>query len=690
MSLKSSTAPLALLIAACAAPAFAQSEPAPVTTVESVIVTARPDPEDPPVVAEARQRLSRTPGAVSIVAAETYEDRTSEGLYDILRDAPGVFAQKRFGEEARLSIRGSGLSQAYHQRGVLFAQDGVPFADADGFSDFQKIDPLGARYVEVYRGGNALRFGGAQLGGALNFITPTGRTAPQDNLLRLEGGSFDTVRGQVALAREAGDWDVYGSLSGLSSEGFRDHSEQEQARVSANIGRRFGEDREIRFILSAATVRQEVPGTLFLSDALRHPRMANPTTVANDWRRDVDVIRGTLQTRWRFDDHLVFEGGLYATDDTLWHPIPVVLDNHNRTFGGFGRFDWTGEFAGRRADLFFGAYYRQGELDSRVSLNFGGVPSPFLIGSAQQEASGLDIFGEARVFVTPHLAAVVGGSYGRATRDFTDNLGPNSDQRTYDWFSPRLGLMWESDDGVQLYGNLTRSEEPPIYDSLRNPSFMGLGFVPLETQKAWTGEVGARGRRGAFVWDVTLYRAELTDELLNYIITPGIPSATFNAGNTVHQGFEAALDWLITDEAPGGGRLSLRQSYTWSDFRFDGDAVYGDNRLPVIPEHQYRAELKYRHPSGWFMAPSIEWRPQDVYVDYANTTKAPGYAVISLNAGWDISDHVSIFADARNLTDKAYAPEFGAITDATAPGVSTDVFYPGEGRSLFVGVRLAY
>ena len=690
MNPKFSSAPLALLIVACAAPAFAQSEPPSVTTVESVIVTARPDPEDPPVVAEARQRLSRTPGAVSIVAAETYEDRTSEGLYDILRDAPGVFAQKRFGEEARLSIRGSCLSQAYHQRGVLFAQDGVPFADADGFSDFQKIDPLGARYVEVYRGGNALRFGGAQLGGALNFITPTGRTAPQDNLLRLEGGSFDTVRGQVALAREGDEWDIYGSLSGLSSGGFRDHSEQDQARVSANIGRRFGEDREVRFILSAATVRQEVPGTLSLTDALNHPRMANPTTVANDWRRDVDVFRGTLQTRWRFDDHLVFEGGLYVTDDTLWHPIPVVLDNHNRTFGGFGRFDWTGEFAGRRADLFFGAYYRQGELDSRVSLNFGGVPSPFLVGSAQQEASGLDVFGEARVFVTPHLAAVIGGSYGRATRDYVDNLGPNSDQRTYDWFSPRLGLMWESDDGVQIYGNLTRSEEPPIYDSLRNSSFMGLGFVPLETQKAWTGEVGARGRRGPFVWDVTLYRAELTDELLNYVITPGIPSATFNAGNTVHQGFEAALDWLVTDHAPGGGRLSLRQSYTWSDFRFDGDAVYGDNRLPVIPEHHYRAELKYRHPSGWFMAPSVEWRPQDVFVDFANTTKAPGYAVVSLNAGWDISDHVSVFADARNLTDEAYAPEFGAVTDATAPGVNTAVFYPGEGRSLFVGVRLAY
>lgn len=118
MSLKLSAAPCALLLAACATPVFAQSAAVEPTTLDSIIVTATRNPEDPPVVAEARARLARTPGAVSVVAAETYENRNVQGLYDILRDAPGVLAQKRFGEEARLSIRGSGISQGYHQRGV--------------------------------------------------------------------------------------------------------------------------------------------------------------------------------------------------------------------------------------------------------------------------------------------------------------------------------------------------------------------------------------------------------------------------------------------------------------------------------------------------------------------------------------------------------------------------------------------
>ncbi|MNE55064.1 hypothetical protein D3C80_1498840 [compost metagenome] len=55
-----------------------------------------------------------------------------------------------------------------------------------------------------------------------------------------------------------------------------------------------------------------------------------------------------------------------------------------------------------------------------------------------------------------------------------------------------------------------------------------------------------------------------------------------------------------------------------------------------------------------------------------------------------MTERFTLYADARNLTDEGYAPEYGAVTNARLPGVSTEVFYPGEGRSLFVGVRVAY
>ena len=102
------------------------------------------------------------------------------------------------------------------------------------------------------------------------------------------------------------------------------------------------------------------------------------------------------------------------------------------------------------------------------------------------------------------------------------------------------------------------------------------------------------------------------------------------------------------------GSLLLRQTYAFSDFHFVDDARWGDNTLPVVPEHQYRAELTWRHPSGLFVTPSVEWRISDVWVDYANTLKAPSYALLGVNTGFKLGSGATVYLDARNLTDERY------------------------------------
>lgn len=679
--LRASSRALLLAAAASALPALAHAEDTG-PLVDAVVVTANPNPEDPPVVARARQRLSETPGAVAVVSAEAYRDRYAQGLAETLRDVPGVFAQKKWGDDTRLAIRGSGIGNPNHNRGTLLAQDGVPFNEADGYGDFQQIDPLIARYTEVYKGGNALRFGGALLGGAINFVTPTGKDAAAQNLLRLDGGSYGLLRGHGEAARVIGDWDVFGAATAITANGWREQSDQTAQHVSLNVGRSLGGDNEVRFILSGHNVDQEIPGSLSLDNALNHPKRANPGNIANEYQRNMRSVRGTLQSRWRLADNAVFEGGVYAGWKDLDHPIFQVIDQESRNWGAFGRVDFDGSLASRPADLFVGASLRMGDLDALQWVNLKSSRGERRADSAQN-AQALDVFAEGRVFVTDELAVVGGGSLGSAKRKFRNNLNHSADRAiTYEWFAPRIGLLWQAPDGAQAFANLTRSVEPPNFSALVQTGPF-VGFAPLKAQDAWTAEVGTRGRRGAFTWDVALYRAEIENELLNFIVTQDIPAATFNAGKTVHQGLEAGLDWRM-------GPVRLRQTYTWSDFKFDGDGVYGDNRLPVVPEHLYRAELRYDHPQGWFVAPSLEWSMADTYVDYANTLKSPGYAVWSLNAGWRGPDGVSLFVEARNLADKRYVSNFSAVTDAGAAGVSTAVFYPGEGRSVFGGVAWAF
>ncbi len=674
-----------LSMAAVLAASTTAAAETPAEDIETIIVTAACK-DGNSVLHGARELLSRTPGAVAVIANEAYEDRTVQGLTDLLRDVPGVIVQKRYGEESRLAIRGSGIGQGFHQRGVLLAQDGVPFAEADGFSDFQKIDPLGARYIEVYKGGNALRFGGAQLGGAVNLITPTGHTADYTYKARIEAGVDDFRRVNVAYANVYGNWDIYTAVNAMKTDGYREHSRQEQVRATVNMGYTFGQGRDIRVIAYGADIKQDIPGAVSLDGALNAPKQADPRTIAQDWARDQQLGRATLQTHWRFTDGLNFEGGLYATGTDLHHPIPLVIDQQSETQGAFGRFDWAGSVAGFRTDVYWGFSWRKGDLDQQLYAAIGGGESGFQFGKSNHKATGLDVFAEGRFFVIEQLALVAGGSYGRATRDYTNHLNAANDaEKSFDWFAPRFGLLWQNDQGMQVYANATRSVEPPHYGALVQSPYPG--FVPVAPQRAWTAEVGTRGGTDSVLWDMTLYRSWVKGELLTFNDVYGLPSATAGAEKTIHQGLEAALDWRILE---GANSLTLRQSYTFSDFHFVDDAQFGDSRLPVVPKHQLKAALRYEHESGFFAEPALEWRPEGAFVDYAGTFKAPGYAVLSLSAGMQITEGLKLFVDARNLTDKGYAPELSAITDASVAGANLNVFYPGEGRTVFAGIEYKF
>lgn len=678
-------APVLLGVALSASAAHAADDDAP-QTVETVIVTGARNPEDPRVVAEARKRLSETPGGVSVISQESYERRFAVALDDMLRDAPGVYAQKKWGGDIRISIRGSGIGNANHNRGLLIAENGVPLNEADGFGDSQIADPLNTRYVEVYRGGNALRFGGALLGGAINLVTPTGRNARFDGQVRIDGGSFGMIREHLAAARQYGDWDVYVAGTNQTGQGWRPQSQQNIQFGALSLGRSFGEDRELRFVLNGSNINQEIPGALNILQFRADPRQPAPGNYANDQGRNQRGLRGSLRTTWRLSDSLVFEGAAYAVWKDLDHPIFQVIDQQSRNYGAFGRFDWQGELGGKRADAFFGAWVRTGDLDSNFYVNLKGARGA-PTSRTLQNADATDVFGEGRLFVTERLALVAGATRGTAGRDYqsfalpppatgTFNLTAGKD---YDWIAPRLGVLWEDEVGNQVFANVTKSVEPPNLGSM---SPTNTGFAPVEAQEAWTAEIGTRGRRGPLIWDVTYYRAWLENELLQFTAgVSGVPASTFNADKTTHQGIEAALDWQMSPW------LRLRQTWTWSDFRFEDDVQYGDNRLPIVPEHFYRAELRYEDPAGWWIAPSVEWSASRIWVDYKNTRTAPAYGVWNLGAGYRVNARVSLFLDARNLAGETYISNVQAqilANDASA------AYWPGDGRAVFGGVTVAF
>ncbi len=686
--------PLLLSVSAVQAEPSLEVAAAPTVLPEVVVEGQRPSENG--ALESARESIRQTPGGVDLVPAERFEDVYALNLREVLRYTPGVFAQPRFAEETRLSIRGSGLGRSNHLRGVLLLLDGVPINLPDGFGDFQELDPLSVRYAEVYKGGNGLRYGSSALGGAINFAMPTGRSAAQPNLLRLEGGSFDTYREHLAVARAYDQLDFYAAATANQAEGFRDQSRTDNRRFNGNVGYRFGNGVETRFYLNANDINQQIPGTISYDAALDDPESVVPTSKTFDTGRDVDSVRLSNRTSLALGGGLLETGG-YFFHKKLYHPITgIVIDHEGDFYGAFAQWRRDAQLAGLRNELTLGARWGSGHNNAKVFANVNGGQRGAQSANADEKASEANLYAENRLWLVPSVALIVGGQGISATRDYTDNVNPaESETRHFDGVSPKVGVLWQADAHTQVFANVNRSFEPPIFGDLNQNSAVGTcagtgagGFADIDAQKAWTAELGTRGERGRVAWDVSLYRAEIRDEVLQKACSP-TNAIQFNADDTVHQGIEAGLNLrLVTGALASGDTLSLQQVYAYADFRFEGDAVYGDNSLAGQPRHHYQVFLRYEHPSGFFIAPGLERGATAFFADYANSFALPAYTVWNLSTGLDLPGGVSLFLEGRNLADERYIGSVSATTDY-ATATNRNIFYPGEGRAVYGGLRWA-
>ena len=644
-------------------------------------------------VQQALRDIQQAPGGVALVPAGAYKNSTvANTIKDIFDYVPGVFAQPKWGDDTRLSIRGSGLSRNFHLRGVQLYMDGIPVNTSDGYGDFQEIDPTAYKYVAVYKGANALQFGANALGGAINFVTPTGRD-PFPNAVSADLGGFGFRRLQANAGGANGPWDGFVTASTQAAEGFRDHSFGSASRASGNVGYQFSPDFETRFYLNANEVRQRIPGSVTRTSALTSPETAAAVNVADDWQRNIDTLRLANKSTIRLDDTTV-DFGVFGVDRHLMHPIFQWLDYRYRDYGGFAKVTDDRVIGGYRNRFVAGFSILNGTIDARQFVNIGGfkgMPTSSLL----QKPENYSAYAENSFYFMPNVALVAGTQYLFAVRDQQVNFSTNGDvngRSTFSLWSPKVGMLWDVDPTWQVFGNVSRSAEVPSFGesvspNFLNPTFPNIPFYLIKPQVATTYEIGTRGKRPDFTWELTGYRANIRDELQCQYSSFGNCNVT-NLDRTIHQGIEAGAGAAIFRNVFVNGNLPdkiwLNLAYAFSDFRFDNDPTFGNNQLPGAPRHYLRAELLYKHPTGLYVGPNLEWVPQSYFVDSANTLKTEPYAIWGLKAGVDNGGTYSVYIEARNIANKAYIAS-ASVIDRANPALP--LFEPGTGRAIYIGAK---
>lgn len=636
---------------------------------------------------EAAKIIQRTPGGAAVVDSKAFENDFSQNFEDTLSFVPGVYATKRFAEEVRISIRGSGIERNFHQKGLAALQDGVPFNSADSSGDFQEIDNLTLQRIEVYKGGNGMQFGGTSIGGAINMISKTGQSHP-GHQLRLEMGSFDTYRGNIQSGFEFDRGDLFLSITGLKSNGFRVHSDQESYKFNSNLGIKLSETAETRFYFTASKIELELPGTVTRSVALNTPENSRTSVSTNDEHRDIVSYRFSNKTTFDLGEGNKLDVGAFITDKSLFHPITSfvgVIDQDSNNFGVFAQGSGNYKIGQFKNTFRTGVTTHAGMTDAKVFANIGGRRGA-LTSDTEQSAYNVVVYGENQFFVTQKLALIAGGQFVWSHRDVFDELTPSAtDSDSYHSFNPRAGILYQYSNTVQFFTNVTKSFEPPDFSDLTQGG--ASGFVSLDAQEAWTFEVGTRGQHGIVDWDLIYYHAWVNNEILKFTVGGGIPATGFNAEDTIHQGVEAGFGIVLAQNlVSSGDRLKLNNVYTYSDFHFEADNQFGDNTLPGIPPHVFRSELRYDHRDDWFVALNMDY-VSDADADFTNTFSAPSYTLMGFGAGYEVTKNISTYVTGRNLFDTEYISNSSTAVTATS---TSNLFYAGDGRSFYGGVTVRF
>jgi vitamin B12 transporter len=162
---------------------------------ETVItVTGRPEPVD------------RIAGTVQIIHQDRIQKSTARSLADLLAENAVGFMSEFTPGQTSINIRGA----ATEGQGRDFRSQVLVLINGHraGTANLAKLSPNDVQRIEIVRGPTSVVYGSQNMGGVINIILKTGRTAP-GNYGELAAGSWDLVQGVAQSGGVINGFDYY-------------------------------------------------------------------------------------------------------------------------------------------------------------------------------------------------------------------------------------------------------------------------------------------------------------------------------------------------------------------------------------------------------------------------------------------------------------------------------------------------
>ncbi|MBV1829838.1 TonB-dependent receptor [Komagataeibacter sp. AV436] len=664
-------------------------------------------------VEAAWNNLKKIPGGTSIIDSKDTAKRSNATNADIFKFQPGLFAQAVCGgDDLRISVRGSGVQDGLSatRYGINFFFDGLPLTTTAGAVN-ELQEPLGVQYTEVLRGGNAIDMGGTLLGGAINYVSKTGYDADRYHA-RVEAGSFGYVKEQLSSGGVYGKADYYLSVTNAYRGGYQQNTKTSSFGVNFNFGYKLSDHVDTRLFVRYRQTDEGYPGYLTRSQIAQDPTQAQKgygNTSTNGYGTHT-LEPGSYfvgdRTNIHFSDGSKFTLGFDYQNTPMDHRLQFTrLQYGIQNASGMLDYTRSDTLFGRKSETHVGVY-TTAILSLWETQSVKDLTHYASYGAHVGQLISHDTFGGSTT--TFHISnnyelfhnfwLTTAGALTYAPRQIAVTYPTYSDLHTQSlYFQPRAGFRYVVNPHIQFYGNVTRGEEPQtIWRYLTGPLYtsglatgQNAGGTNIKPSTSTTFEVGTEGNWRGTDWSLTYYHSAIRNELLS-VMTPESQLynevLNANASPTTHQGVEFSTHSVLYQWS--GGVVSLRQAYTYQDFRFNHDPTFGHNRLPGIPAHFYQGQLHLDMKNGFYIAADAQVS-SSVEASYDNTYRAAPYHIYNFQIGYQWpGKHRMVYVDLHNLANKHYAT--AVIPSYQAAGKEVAAMLPGDGLSVFAGIDIGF
>lgn len=637
------------------------------------------------------------PADVTLIDREAIDRSLATSVPDLLETEANLFFSTVSGV-TNVSMRGFGEGSGLRS---LILIDGQPLNPSDmGRINWEQIPLDLIESIEVLRGGHNVLYGDKALAGVIKIETR--RTG--EERLDLEGriASFGTSQASVSGGFGGDLWSVSGGVFKHESDGYRENSASETRNGYLTVGRTFleGDDLDIRVAFGESELTY--PGGLIYQDYQSDPRASgNLGDEGSENRYATLAARWEGQREWGSWEVLsgydvneidwTFGAGSYGSNDQAGYSLKPRA-----------RFEFASLALVSGFDLLYDTLDFTKYLDEARTL----VPSeselaerrisPYLL--AEHEWSDrLTLSAGARYEWVRYEVDSVTYDQSQLQDFIQTNRGPrpNPNYKTppdilpdqsftevihQEGMAAEASLNYRLNDTLSLWLGYDRVYRYPVFDE--RASYQGFELAEnisqdLEAEVGDSYELGLKYVTGLHEFYTTAFVLLMKNEI---IFDPAVASVGSTAkGLNVNLGpvrrFGGDVAYHYTAEDWG---YSIRLAYVQTEQRAGVGRGY---EVPLVPKLHTISQIWWE-PVDWLR---LRWVHRYVGErfeggDFTNQLrKIEAYHLFDAQVEVDASPNCRVFVKVDNVFDRLYAESafFGS-------------YYPGDGRSISLGVKLNF